>query len=134
MVRCALGKDEDVAVMTSEGLSAELEMVWSADTVRPISVEHVVARLRPKQWNLLNCMEDYLAIRSIQERPTRLAVDALIHVAGNRPMQKYSREDARRLVRIPSGQAVENRMLSPVRKNLSSILPTSNSKACQSAL
>ncbi len=82
MVRCALGKDEDVAVMTSEGLSAELEMVWSADTVRPISVEHVVARLRPKQWNLLNCMEDYLAIRSIQERPTRLAVDALI---GNPP-------------------------------------------------
>lgn len=100
VVRCALGKDEDVAVMTSEGLSAELETVWSADTVRPISVEHIVARLRPKQWDLLSCMEDYFAIRSIQERLTRLAVDALIHVAGNRPVQKYSREDARRLVKF----------------------------------
>ena len=51
--------------------------------------------LKPKVTLLSDMLKEYLAIRDISERPMKLAVDALVAVAGDREISDYSREDVR---------------------------------------
>jgi site-specific recombinase XerD len=97
-VRVSLSRDYDEARELSEALSSALEDIWSAPRVRPFDVETLLAHLRPQTWDLASCLDEYLQLHSINEKPSRLAAEALIQVAGNKPIETYSRRDARELV------------------------------------
>lgn len=51
--------------------------------------------LTPKATLLSDMLKEYLAIREISDKPVKLAVDALVTVAGDREISDYSREDVR---------------------------------------
>ena len=101
-VRVSLSRDYDEARELSEALSSALEDIWSAPRVRPFDVETLLAHLRPQTWDLASCLDEYLQLHSINEKPSRLAAEALIQVAGNKPIETYSRRDARELSYSPT--------------------------------
>ncbi|MBF9059750.1 hypothetical protein HKCCSP123_11205, partial [Rhodobacterales bacterium HKCCSP123] len=101
-VRTALSQDPDEAAMLSEAMSSALEDIWSSPRVRPIDVEALVQRLKPDTWDLASCLDEYLSFQSINEKPSRLAAEALIRVAGNRAIDSYTRRDAHDLVTSPA--------------------------------
>ena len=51
--------------------------------------------LMPKATLLSDMLKEYLAIRDISDKPVKLAVDALVTVAGDREISDYAREDVR---------------------------------------
>lgn len=97
-VRIKLGRDEDEVEELASHLTAALDKLWSVEDVRPVDLSHLVKSLRKEPMDLLACCEDYLSSRSIQVKPVKLAIDAMIEVAGNKPVTGYTRADARTLV------------------------------------
>ncbi|TCM84587.1 tyrosine-type recombinase/integrase [Rhodovulum steppense] len=97
-VRLPLSRDTEQAAMLAEGLSSALDGIWSSPSVRPVDVNKLLERVKPHTWDLASCLDEYLRLHSINEKPSRLAVDALIRVAGNKAIDTYTRRDARDLV------------------------------------
>ena len=97
-VQVSLGKNKDEVGPLAAALTDALDELWSADPVHPVSVQSLLERLKPQMLTLADCMAEYLTLRSIDEKPCRLAVKSLIHICGNRPVDSYNRRDARALV------------------------------------
>jgi integrase len=66
--------------------------------VQPLDVALVVEGFRPKSYVLSEIAEEYLSLRDINERPSRLALAAFLAVAGDREVRDYRREDAKLFV------------------------------------
>ncbi|MDK3017923.1 tyrosine-type recombinase/integrase [Pseudodonghicola flavimaris] len=98
LVRVNLGRDEDKAEKTASALSSKLDALWAADNVLPVDVQRLAHSLSPKSMDLAACLEQYLALRDICERPVRLAVAALLDICGNKDIAQYTRAEARQLV------------------------------------
>ena len=63
--------------------------------MQPLDVALVVEGFRPKSYVLSEIAEEYLSLRDINERPSRLALAAFLAVAGDRGVRDYRREDAK---------------------------------------
>lgn len=100
LVRLNLGRDSEKATQTSEALTVKLNELWSAQHVMPVDLQQLVLNLSPKSFDLVACLEAYLEVRDICERPVRLAVAALLNVAGNKDIADYTRSEARELVHV----------------------------------
>lgn len=98
LVRVNLGRDEGKAAKTSIALSSKLDVLWSADNVVPVDVQRLAHSLSPTSIDLVGCLEQYLSMRDICERPVRLAVEALLDICGNKDIAQYTRAEARQLV------------------------------------
>ncbi len=97
-VRLKLGRDEDEAAEVAAHLTETLNELWNVEDVRPVDLSKLIKSVRPEQLDLLQCTEDYLGTRNIEEKPVRLAVRALVEVSGNKPITSYARPDARSFV------------------------------------
>ncbi len=97
-VQVSLGKKSDEVGPLAAALTGALNELWAADPVHPVCIQLLLARLKPQTLTLADCMEQYLALRSIHEKPCRLAIRSLIQICGNRPVDRYTRRDARALV------------------------------------
>lgn len=60
--------------------------------------------LRPKTSRLSDMMQEYLSLKDISDRPVRLAVDALVAVAGDLDVADYGRDDVRAFLRYMMDQ------------------------------
>jgi integrase len=95
-IRLALSEDEHLAEVMAERLSQALEASWrNADRVTPVCLEHIVASFKPRLSTLSEFSEEYLSLKSIDPAPTHIAVDGFIQLLGDRPIEEYSREDAK---------------------------------------
>ncbi|MDO6458709.1 tyrosine-type recombinase/integrase [Celeribacter halophilus] len=100
LVRLNLGRDPEKATQTSEALTVKLNQLWAAQQVMPVDLQQILSNLSPEAFDLVSCLEAYLEVRDICERPVRLAVGALINVAGNKDIADYTRSEARELVHL----------------------------------
>ncbi|WP_323764176.1 tyrosine-type recombinase/integrase [Marinovum sp.] len=98
VVRVNFGRDPSRAANLGEALSTKLDEVWAADRVMPVDVARLVQSFERLSLDLLTCADDYLSGKNIAEQPVRLAVGALVEVAGNRAIETYQRVDARQVV------------------------------------
>ncbi len=117
-VRLKLGRDEDEAGKLATHLTETLNDLWNVEDARPVDLSRLIKSARPEQLDLLQCTDDYLSTRNIEEEPVRLAVSALVEVAGNKPITSYVRSDARSFVAHLLGRG--NRTAT-VRRRLNSI-------------
>lgn len=97
-VRVSLGRDRERAEFLSAALTEKLSMLWSAEVVQPVDIQHILKTLEPKSLDLLSCAELYLRERNIDEKPVRLAMTTLTAIAGNKDIGAYTRTEARRFV------------------------------------
>ena len=74
--------------------------------------------LKPKVTLLSDMLKEYLSVRDISERPVRLAVDALVAVAGDREISDYTREDVRAFLGYMNQKGVKT---ATVRRRLNSL-------------
>lgn len=80
----------------------------------------VANNLKPKATLLSDMLQEYLSVRDISERPVRLAMDALVAVAGDRDVSDYSREDVRAFLGYMKQRGVKT---ATVRRRLNSLSP-----------
>ena len=78
----------------------------------------VAKNLKPKATLLSEMLREYLDVRDISERPVRLAMDALVAVAGDRDVSDYSREDVRAFLGYMKQREVKT---ATVRRRLNSL-------------
>ncbi len=98
VVRCNLGRDPEQVASLSLALTARLNELWAAERVVPLDLGKLLQSLTPSAFDLLSCLDLYLAGKDIDERPVKLAVASLVQIAGNRNVSTYTRGDARSLV------------------------------------
>ena len=95
-IRLALSDDPEVASTIAARLSVALEASWAdKDKVSKICLQHIVDSFKPRLSTLSEFAEEYLALKGIDEQPTALAVSTFTQLLGDRPVQSYSREDAK---------------------------------------
>ncbi len=98
VVRLNLGCDPEKALQLSEALTDKLDELWSSPRVVPVDLNQLHLGLLPQRFDLLSCLDAYLEVRDICEKPVRLAVRALTHVAGNKEITDYTRTEAKQLI------------------------------------
>ena len=98
-VRIALTADPDEARMLAETLSERLDQIWAG---KPLSdgydIRQILDSCRPKPHTISSWAREYVELRDIEETPTRVAVEALIALVGDRDVRDLHRSDARALV------------------------------------
>jgi hypothetical protein len=87
---------ESLAYLTTR-LTALLEDSFQSGVT--LNYREIARSLKPKKRLLTDFMKEYLSVKRIQDKPTRLAIGALLRTAGNRDVAEYSREDVRALNR-----------------------------------
>ena len=98
-IRIALSRCPIEAQSYAERLSYVLEGAWrDPQAVQPLDLEFVVEGFKPRSYVLSEIAEEYLSLRDINERPSRLALAAFLAVAGDREVREYRREDAKLFV------------------------------------
>lgn len=88
---------ESLAYLTTR-LTALLEDSFQSGVT--LDYREIARSLKPRKRLLTDFMEEYLSVKSIQEKPTRLAIGTLLRTAGNRDVAEYSREDVRALLLV----------------------------------
>ena len=98
-IRQALSRCPDEAHAYAQRLSFILEASWrDKRAVQPVDLALVVEGFKPRSYLLSQIAEEYLSLRDINERPSRLALSAFLSVAGDREVREYRREDAKLFV------------------------------------
>ena len=67
---------------------------------------------------LAQIAEEYVYLKGINPKPVKVAVDSLILICGDKPLEDYDRQDARRFVDSYSGGKVKT---TTIRRRLNSI-------------
>lgn len=95
-IRVALGADFEYAKTLSRSITERLDQIWKSSEHKPVDVQWLISTARPRTLSLKECAKMYLAERSIQAKPTELAVRALASLAGDRDVRSYTRVEARK--------------------------------------
>ena len=66
-VRLRLGRNEDEAGHLAIHLTETLNDLWNVEDVRPVDLSRLIKSVRPEQLDLLQCTDDYLSTRNIEE-------------------------------------------------------------------
>ena len=100
-IRQALSKCPKEAGAYAERLSNVLEGSWDKTTenIIPVDIPSVISSFKPRSFVLSEIAEEYLTLRDIDRRPPRVALAALMSLAGDRDVSEYTREDAKLFVR-----------------------------------
>ena len=99
-IRQALSKCPEEAAAFSKRLSEVLEGSWIGITeTKPVNIEAVIQSFKPQSSLLSQIAEEYLTLRGINQKPSRIAMAVFISLAGDRDVSHYTREDAKLFVR-----------------------------------
>jgi integrase len=95
-IRQSLSKDPIEAEALAKRLGNVLEGAWSATTVtQPVNISTIINSFKPRQSTLSEMADEYLALKQIDQIPTRVAMNTFVSLAGDRDVSEYTREDAK---------------------------------------
>ena len=98
-IRQALTRCPVEAALFAARLSNVLEASWSKTTkIQPVDVVTIIESFKPKSVLLSEMAEEYLALREIDQAPSRSAFSTFISLAGDRDVGTYTREYAKLFV------------------------------------
>ena len=98
-IRQTLTKDPVEAAAYAKRLGNVLEGAWSnPSTLQPVDVAGIIGSFKPRSSLLSEMSEEYLELRQIDQTPPRVALTTFISIAGDRHVNKYTREDAKQFV------------------------------------
>ena len=98
-IRVALSQCPNQAQSYADRLTAVLKGAWrDKQVVQPLDLALIVEGFKPQSYLLSQIADEYLSLRDINERPSRLALTAFLSVAGDREVMDYRREDAKLFV------------------------------------
>jgi integrase len=97
IIRVRLGSDVEQVKLIANRITNALNR--SFVTGYFIDVRLLVEAMKPKVHSLTEIAEEYVELRDIDRLSPRLAVELLISVAGDLPVEDYSRDDARAFVK-----------------------------------
>ena len=60
-----------------------------------LNLEMILGAMELRTWLLSEIASEYLELRSIDPKPTMVAVEALSSIAGDRKIETYTRDDAK---------------------------------------
>ena len=99
-IRQALSKCPEEAEAYAKRLGYVLEGSWSNTTsIQPVDIPTILFSFKPRSFLLSEIAEEYLSLRAIDEKPSRVALSGFISLAGDRDVSQYTREDAKLFVR-----------------------------------
>ena len=86
-------------VAHAQALTERLDSIWTLpDLSMAVPLSDLVATCRPRQADLLSITEEYLSAKGIQRNPTASTASYFTSLVGNRPVEGYTRQDARLFV------------------------------------
>ena len=99
-IRQALARDPEVAANYANRLSRVLEGAWSnKNNTAIVDIVGLLRSYQPKSQMFSDFVEEYLALRDINEKPTLVAVKQAISLLGDRDISEYNRDDSKLLIR-----------------------------------
>ena len=99
-IRIALSDCPEKASIYANRLSAILTESFSAvKVIHALDLNKVVASFQPRSCLLSEVTSEYLELKSIQIKPTLIAVNILISLTGDKDVSAYHRDDAKLLLR-----------------------------------
>ena len=99
-IRIALSDCPEKASIYANRLSAILTESFSAvKVINALDLNKVVASFQPRSCLLSEVTSEYLELKSIQIKPTLIAVNILISLTGDKDVSAYHRDDAKLLLR-----------------------------------
>ncbi|MFK7871330.1 MAG: hypothetical protein AB8B58_19100 [Roseobacter sp.] len=98
-IRVALLSDPDEAANYAHRLTTVLDGAWQRSTATDaVDVTLVVESFKPRSSSLGEMAEEYLALRNIDQKPSRVALSTFMSLAGDRDVREYQRQDAKLFV------------------------------------
>lgn len=95
-IRVGLSNRAEEASELAVRISKALDASWSnPDRVFKVDVEAIIASAKPKCSSLSEFTDEYLCLKSVEQKPILLAVETFISLLGDRPVEDYSREDVK---------------------------------------
>ena len=95
----ALSKCPEETAEYAKRLGCVLKASWSNTTrIQPVDVATIIESFKPKSVLLSEMVEEYLALREIDQAPPRSALSTFIFLAGDREVVSSIREDAKLFV------------------------------------
>jgi len=118
-IRHSLSNDPAEAEAYSKRLSDVLDGSWNnRSCISAVDVASVVEGFKPRSVLLSQIAEEYLALRKINQTPSRVALSTFISLAGDRDVSDYTREDARLFV---SHLTLKGNKTATIRRRLNSL-------------
>ena len=96
-IRLNLGTDVSQATLIASRLTQALDRSFANGSI--IDIKLIAESMKPKVQSLTEIAEEYVELRDIDRLSPRLAVELLISIAGDLPVENYSRDDARAFVK-----------------------------------
>lgn len=95
-IRTALSTHAEEAAELAVRISKALDASWSnPDRVFKVDVESIISSAKPKCSLLTEFTDEYLSLKSVEQKPILLAVETFVSLLGDRPVEDYSREDVK---------------------------------------
>ena len=99
-IRQALSKCPEETETYAIRLSYVLEGSWSNTTsIQPVDIPTILSSFKPRSFKLSEIALEYVAVKGIDPRPPRIALQSFISLAGDRDVGEYMREDAKLFLR-----------------------------------
>jgi len=99
-IRQALSKCPEEAQAYANRLGNVLEGSWSNTAIiQPVDIPTIISSFKPPFFVLSEVADEYLTLKNIDHRPSHIALDAFLNLAGDRDVSQYTREDAKLFVR-----------------------------------
>jgi hypothetical protein len=98
----ALGSSSQQAVAIAERLTYLLDEAFASE--QWMDLRSAIASMEPKSRTLIEVTREYLDLRSIDPKPTMLAVRYLCSISGDRKIDSYTREDAKAYLNLLVGR------------------------------
>ena len=67
---------------------------------RKVGLQNILGSMLPRQLSLSEVADEYLELKAIEPKPTRLVVDTLCSVSGDREISTYTREGAKSFLKL----------------------------------
>lgn len=96
-VRLRIGTDPDQAKHIAGRLTEALNHSFHLGS--KLDLDLLLGAIKPQQMSLTAMAEEYIELKAIHPKPTRLAVRLLMSISGNKDVSEYTRDDARSFVR-----------------------------------
>lgn len=95
-IRLSLGRERSAAEALAERLTSLLDGAFASG--QKIDLSTAIASMQPRRFTLGEVAAEYLELRGIDPKPTKLAVETLCKQSGDQPIGSYTREDAKAFV------------------------------------
>jgi integrase len=94
-IRTRLSESEAEARILADHSSQILKQSFRSNTSVAVSIDQAINAIRPAQKTFSAIAGEYISIKGVESKASKVAVRALLTVAGDREIESYKRDDAR---------------------------------------